>query len=128
MAEGLIRQAVPGVQVSSAGLSALVGLGADPIAVEIMAGAGIDISAHRARMLTDAMVREADLILVMDEMQKQEITVQYPYVRGKAFKLGEAAKQDIPDPYRQNPEVFRKTFSLIEAGVNEWVKRINSIG
>ncbi|MGC2049680.1 MAG: low molecular weight protein-tyrosine-phosphatase [Gallionella sp.] len=128
MAEGLIRQAVPGVQVSSAGLSALVGRGADPIAVEIMAGAGVDISAHRARMLTDAIARDADLILVMDDQQKLYLATQYPFARGKVFKLGEAIRQDIPDPYRQNAEMFRAAFSLIEIGVNDWVKRINSIG
>jgi protein-tyrosine phosphatase len=128
MAEGLIRQAAPGVQISSAGLSALVGHGADPIAVEILAGIGVDISAHRARMLTDAIARDADLILVMDDQQKQHLASQYPYTRGKVFKLGEATRQDIPDPYRQDPEVFRMVFALIESGVNEWVKRINSIG
>ncbi len=128
MAEGLFRQAIPEVQTGSAGMSALVGHGADPIAVQIMTKAGVDISDHRARMLTDAIAREADLILVMDEQQKQQLATQYPYARGKVFKLGEAARQDIPDPYRQDPEVFRTVFSLIENGVNEWVKRINSIG
>lgn len=128
MAEGLIRQAVPGVQISSAGVSALVGHGADPIAVEIMAGAGIDITAHRARMLNDAIAREADLILVMDEQQRQHLAKQYPYVRGKVFRLGDAAGEDIPDPYRQDPQVFRAVFSMINSGVDEWVKRINSIG
>jgi protein-tyrosine phosphatase len=128
MAEGLIRQAVPGVQISSAGLSAMVGRGADPIAVEIMAGVGVDISAHRARMLTDAIARDADLILVMDDQQKQQLATQYPYARGKVFKLGEATRQDIPDPYQQSTEAFYSAYSLIESGVNEWVKRINSIG
>lgn len=127
MAEGLLRQAVPGVQISSAGISALVGRGADPIALQIMAEAGIDISAHRARMLTDAIARDTDLILVMDDLQIQQISIQYPYARGKVFRLAEATKQDIPDPYRQDPEVFHTVFSLIENGVNEWAKRINSI-
>lgn len=128
MAEGLIRQAVPEVQITPAGMSALVAHGADPIAVQIMAGIGVDISAHRARMLTEAIARDADLILVMDEQQKQQLASQYPYARGKVFKLGEAARQDIPDPYRQDTEVFRTVFSMIENGVTEWVKRINSIG
>jgi len=128
MAEGLFRQALPEVQISSAGMAALVGHGADPIAVQIMAGTGVDIAAHRARMLTDAIARDADIILVMDDLQKQQISTQYPYARGKVFRLAEATKQDIPDPYRQAPEVFRTVFSQIENGVNDWVKRINSIG
>ena len=128
MAEGLFRQALPAVQISSAGVAALVGHGADPIAVQIMAGAGVDITSHRARALTDAIARDADLILVMDEAQRQQISAQYPYTRGKVFRLAEATKQDIPDPYRQDPQVFRAVFTLIENGVKEWVKRINSIG
>ena len=127
MAEGLIRQAVPGVQISSAGISAMVGHGADPITIKIMDEVGVDIAAHRARMLTDAIAREADLILVMDDQQKQELALLYPYVRGKLYKLGEATSQDIPDPYMQEPEVFRSVFSLIENGVNQWVARIKSI-
>ena len=128
MAEGLLRQALPQVQFGSAGISAMVGHGADPIAVQIMAGAGVDITAHRARMVTDAIAREADLILVMDEQQKQQLAMQYPHVRGKVFRLAETSRQDIPDPYRQSPEIFRSVFLLIENGVDEWAKRINSIG
>lgn len=127
MAEGLFKTAIPEVQICSAGLSAMVGHGADPIAVQIMAGVGIDISAHRARMVTDANVREAELILLMSEQQKQQLAMQYPSARGKIFRLGEARKQDIPDPYQQGQEVFRAVFSLLENGVAEWVKRINSI-
>jgi protein-tyrosine phosphatase len=127
MAEGLIRQALPELEVSSAGLAALVGHGADPIAVEIMADAGIDISTHRACMLTDQLAREADLILVMDDVQKMHVARQYPFVMGKVFKLGEASSQDIPDPYRQNHEVFRAVFLMIESGVKDWVSAINSI-
>ena len=128
MAEGLLRQALPEVLISSAGISAMVGHGADPIAVKIVGGVGVDITAHRARMLTDAIAREADLILVMDDQQKQEIALLYPYVRGKLYKLGEASSQNIPDPYMQEPEVFRSVFSLIENGVNQWAARIKSIG
>ncbi len=128
MAEGLLRQALPNVQVSSAGVAALVGHGAAPIAVQVMSEVGVDITAHRARSLTDAIAREADLILVMDEAQKQHVSEQYPYTRGKVFRLAEAAKQDIPDPYRQSEEVFRKVFAQVENGVRDWVKRVNAIG
>jgi len=127
MAEGLLKNSLPNVQISSAGLGALVGHGADPIALGLMAKAGVDIGAHRARSLTDQIARDADLILVMDEQQKQQIAQQYPYTRGKVFRLAKAAKQDIPDPYRQSPEVFQSVFAQIRSGVNEWTKRINSI-
>jgi low molecular weight protein-tyrosine phosphatase len=124
----LIRHALPELKVSSAGLGALVGYGADPIAVQLMAEAGIDISSHRARMLTEEIAREADLILVMDDTQKMHIGMQYPFVFDKIYKLGEASNKDIPDPYRQDPEVFRTVFSMIQGGVNEWVECINDLG
>lgn len=128
MAEGLLSQALPAVQTTSAGLGALVGQGADSNAVRVMADAGIDISSHRARMLTDAVARNADLILVMDDKQKQHVAKEYPYTLGKVFRLAESAKQDIPDPYRQSLEMFQAVFELAQRGVNDWVKRIKSIG
>jgi protein-tyrosine phosphatase len=127
MAEGLLKRSLPDRQISSAGLAALTGYGADPIAVQIMAEQGIDIGAHRARTVTDVLARESDLILVMDSQQQQQIATEYPHTRGKVFRLGETTKQDIPDPYRQSAEVFRSSFDLIASGSSAWVKRINSI-
>ncbi|HLY97387.1 MAG: low molecular weight protein-tyrosine-phosphatase, partial [Sideroxydans sp.] len=127
MAEGLLKRALPDLQVSSAGLDALVGHGADPIAVQLMAEKGIDIGAHRARMVTDALVRESDLILVMDSQQQQQIAAEYPLTRGKVFRLGETTKQNIHDPYRKSAEEFRSSLDLIASGSSAWVKRINSI-
>jgi len=128
MAEGLLKLKLPDIQTCSAGMAAMVGYGADSMAVQIMAERGVDISAHRARMLTENIVRDADLILVMDSMQKQQILTQYPYTLGKVFRLAEAAKQDIPDPFQLGPETFYKVFSLLESAVDGWAERINSIG
>lgn len=128
MAEGLLKRALPGHEISSAGLSAMTGYGADQIAVQIMSEQGIDIGMHRARMVTDVLMKTSDLILVMDSQQLQQISVEYPYTRGKVFRLGESVKRDIPDPYRQDYEVFRSVFDLIVDGSSAWVKRINNIG
>ena len=106
-------------------LGDVVGYGADPMAVQILAERGIDISAHRARNLTEAMVCDAELILVMDTLQKLQILARYPFALGKVFRLGE---DDIADPYQQGPEAFYTAFSLIENVMDEWVRRINNIG
>jgi protein-tyrosine phosphatase len=127
MAEGLLRRDLPKLTISSAGLDAMVGYGADPMSVQIMAEQGIDIQSHRAKMMTDALVRQSDLILVMDNAQKEQITSNYPYTRGKVFRLGEPFNQDIPDPFRQSAAVFRSSFDLINRGCEAWLKRINSI-
>ena len=59
MAEGLLRAALPSHEIFSAGLCALDGAPADPIAKELMWQAGVDISGHRARNLASWMMRES---------------------------------------------------------------------
>jgi protein-tyrosine phosphatase len=124
MAEGLLKQALPGMTVRSAGLGALIGKPADPYAVQIMAERGIDISAHRAQHLSARMVSEADLILVMDMEQKKYVEAKYVGAKGKVFRLGEFAKVDIADPYREGMESFEAAFRLIDEGVKVFAERI----
>jgi protein-tyrosine phosphatase len=124
MAEGLLKQALPGMTVRSAGLGALIGKPADPYAVQIMAERGIDISAHRAQHISPRMVSEADLILVMDMEQKKYVETNYVGSKGKVFRLGEFAKVDIADPYREGMESFEAAFRLIDEGVKVFAERI----
>lgn len=127
MGEVWLAAALPNIQVSSAGLGALVGHGADPISCQIMHEYGIDLSSHRARSMNEAQARDSDLILVMENTHKQQIEQQYPFTRGKVFRLADAIQQDIPDPYRQSETVFRGAAALIKTGCEAWVKRIRSI-
>jgi protein-tyrosine phosphatase len=71
MAEGLLKHLLPAslkqrVRVSSAGTHALHGNQAAPNAVQVMAREGIDIRAHRARLVSRDMVGGADLTLAME--------------------------------------------------------------
>ncbi|MDB5796362.1 MAG: ptp [Paucimonas sp.] len=126
MAEGLFARALPGRLVCSAGLHALVGEGADPIAIELMQQRGIDISQHRAQQLASWMVREADLIVTMDSEQKHYIDSTWVAARGKVRRLCEAGGIDIPDPYRHGEHAFAHALGLIEEGMDHlvsWVAR-----
>lgn len=124
MAEAMLRAALPDKTVRSAGLGALIGKPADPLAVQLMAEQGVDITAHRAQQISPAMVAQADLILVMDLEQKRHVETQYLGARGKVFRLGEAAKEDIPDPYREGIERFRIAHRMIEEGAEFWAAQI----
>jgi len=126
MAEGLMKRALPEMEVSSAGLGALVGQPADSNAIALMREKGIDITAHRARQLESWMVATADLVLVMDTEQKDHLVMQYPLYRGKTYRLIENAKYDIADPYRQGLDAFRDAAELIEEGVHAWAARIKT--
>src|SRR5690606_29898007 len=87
MAQALFAQALPHADVSSAGLAALVGQPADPEAQAQIAQRGLDLSAHRARQLTGALVRQSDLLLVMDVEQRRFIEAHHPLARGRVFLL-----------------------------------------
>lgn len=118
MAEGLFAQAMPGRMVCSAGLHALVGEGADSIAVDLMQSRGVDISGHRAQQLASWMVREADLIVTMDVEQQRYIENTWTAARGKVKSLG-GARGGIPDPYRQGRRAFQHALAMIEQGMDE---------
>ncbi|MDW3686373.1 low molecular weight protein-tyrosine-phosphatase [Cupriavidus sp. CV2] len=127
MAEGLLKQALPDTDVISAGLGALTGQPADPYAIELMRGLDVDITGHRAQQLSRAMATRADLILVMDNAQRQDIQRLHPATTGRVFRIGEAGKFDVPDPYREARPAFESALQLIQRGVEVWVPRIRAL-
>jgi len=127
MAEGLFGRALPGITVRSAGLEAMTGYPADPLAVQLMREQGVDISGHRAQGLAHWMISEADIVVTMDLAQKHFIEQAYPTARGKVFRLCEPGNGDVPDPYRQDLAVFRHTCNLIVQGVGALAERIGRI-
>lgn len=126
MAEGLFRRAMPDRAVCSAGLGAMVGDPADPLAIQLMAERGIDIAPHRAQNLAGWMVMEADLILTMDREQTRTIQRLYPEARSRVRRLGEEDNVDIPDPYGQGMRAFRHASNLIAAGVYQLAEGIRA--
>jgi protein-tyrosine phosphatase len=127
MAAALLLHALPGMTVRSAGLDAVIGATADPTSTTLMAEAGLDISAHRGQQVNSALVSDANLVLVMDQQQKQEVLRRYPTSAGKVFCLGEHGGVDIPDPYCQPRGSFEHALHLIELSVNSWVPPIRAL-
>ena len=122
MAEALLQARLakvrPEVAVSSAGLAALVGRPADPLAVALLAERGLDISGHRARQLTPELVSGADLVLVMEAEQQRSLEQLSRSARGRVHRLGRFGAFDIPDPYRRGRKAFECSLSLIAHGLD----------
>lgn len=116
--------ALPQAQVSSAGLGAMIGYQADPMARQLMSERGFSIDGHRARQINLDMCQRVDLILVMDREQRREVEHLYPFTSGKVFRLCEASGQDVPDPYRASRGAFEQSFALINSGAQQWIDRI----
>jgi len=128
MAEALLR-ARAGARleaVYSAGIGALVGHGADPHALEVMAGHGIDIAAHRAQQASNSVLMRADLVLAMDRSHIDWLNRHLPAMRGRSFLLRHwNGADDIPDPYQLNRAAFEEAYRLIEEGVEAWLARLD---
>jgi protein-tyrosine phosphatase len=124
MAEGVLASALPQARVRSAGIHALSGMPADPMAVRLMRLRDIDISTHRAVQLTRALCLDTDLVLVMSSEQRNRVEEEYPPACGRVFRLGEFGKQDVPDPYRKDERAFREALQIIDDGAREWLRRI----
>jgi protein-tyrosine phosphatase len=60
----------------------------------------------------------------MDMEQKKYVETNYVGSKGKVFRLGEFAKVDIADPYREGMESFEAAFRLIDEGVKVFAERI----
>jgi protein-tyrosine phosphatase len=127
MAQALLANALPRAQVHSAGLGALVGMPADPLAMRLMQERGLDVRSHRATQVNGDLCQRADMVLVMETEQRQRIEALYPLIRGRVFRLGERAKLDIPDPYGRGEVAFRQSLSHIEDGVSHWLERIRKL-
>ena len=124
MAEALLRARLaelrPATHVSSAGLAALVGQPADPMAVALLAERGLDLSAHRARQVTPELVSAADLILVMEAAQQRHLELLAPSARGRVHRLGGFGDFDVADPYRQGRRQFERTLVQIDRGLADF--------
>lgn len=129
MAAALLAQALNAandrdIRVSSAGLNAMVGYPPPDVVQHLMSARGVDISDHRARQLTDQLLNEADLVLVMDRAQKKTIEAQAPTAHGKVYRLGEWSHFDVPDPIGQTDDVFENVLQLIDKGIADWIQKL----
>lgn len=122
MAEGLLRARFARRgrgTVASAGLAALVGRPADPLAVDLLARRGIDISSHRARQLTPELLADFDVVLVMEATQQKELESLSASARGRVHRIGRTGGYDVPDPFRGTPAAFESALGLIDRGLDD---------
>jgi protein-tyrosine phosphatase len=129
MAEALFKQALSESKrhkcnVSSAGISAMIGHKADPKACQLMKLRGLDLSGHRACQLNKILIRKSDIIFVMESTHKIDIESKEPSAKGKVFRLGEWGGYDISDPYKMDLKAFESVLEKIDQGVSQWIKRL----
>ncbi len=128
MAEGICRRVLTdagrAIEVSSAGVRALIGHPIASDADDVLRHRGIDLSAHRARQISDDLLRTADLVWVMDNEQRTALRAIFPAYAGKVFLLGHWMGVEIDDPYQRGIHAFEDAAQLIEHALTAWVNKL----
>ena len=132
MAEGILRHQleehgqVGAFDVRSAGTWAVEGNPASVNTVRTMLEYNIDLSEHAAHLLSIEDVKEASLVLVMEEAHRDDIVRLLPDEAHKVHLLSEMAGQrdDVDDPYGEDMEAYRDTAGHIAELIEQGYERI----
>jgi len=133
MAEAIMRKVIESefpemageFLVESAGVSAIDGMAASDNALAAAAEIGLDLSAHRARLLTEELVSDADIILAMEGKHMAGILALYPRAAGRVHTLADV---DIADPFGSPLQEYMRARDEIEAAVRRSLSLINRGG
>ena len=106
-----------GYSIASAGVAAYEAMPASCHAVEISQQKNSSLNDHRSRRLTEAMIRQADLIFVMNQCHLQAVTDAVPEAESKTFMLD--ASGAIADPAGYDLGVYRACAEQIERCIQE---------
>lgn len=119
---------MPGLRVSSAGLHAVVGRGVDPDSKVAAEGFHLSVDGHVARQFTSQIGQDADLLLVMEQEQRQEIARLWPQYLGKTFLIGhfEGGKQ-IADPYRRGRMLHVHMAEQVLESARHWAQQLEAL-
>ena len=99
-------------------------------AVEAAARRGIDLSGHRSQLVTPALVRAADLIVVMEAEQRRAVCERFGRSPRDVFLLGDLdpepiTSRSIEDPWGRRATVCVASFGRIDRCVATLVRAMS---
>lgn len=103
---------------SSAGMLPRNRRGSPALAIAVAARRGVDMSSHRSRHASAAVLAAADLVIAFDRINLDSIAARYPGMQERVFLLGEAvecADVQIADPEGRDESTFDATYRRIDA-------------
>lgn len=138
MAEGLLKKWLKehgreDIKVDSAGIATIPGLMASSSAVEVMKREYVDISSHRAQVISGRLINENDLILCMEPVHVKAIVELMPEAKGKTHLLleyayeGESEKPKnlwVTDPIGKPKEVYESVLIILKDAIERVREKI----
>jgi protein-tyrosine-phosphatase len=124
-----IERGLTDVDVQSAGTSAWDGAPASDGALLVGMERGLDLSSHRAQMLTRELLRDVDVVLAMGPHHLERIEALGG--GGRSFLLTDyasrgASTRPVNDPIGGELEVYRSTADELEQEVRRVLDRITA--
>jgi protein-tyrosine phosphatase len=116
------------VDVLSAGTAAWEGQPATDASVEIAASEGIDLESHRSRRITPALVREADLVVVMEKAHEGAVRAlgADPERTHVISEWPSPGDPDLPvsDPFGASREAYEECWRRIRRHVDRIIPHV----
>lgn len=115
------------VHVSSAGTQAWDGSSASDGSILVGMERGLDLSGHRARILTPEIVAASDLILVMSEQHVVRVKELSPNANVHmlaGYASGESPGRTVQDPFGGDLSSYRETADDLERELSGLLDRI----
>lgn len=108
------------VTTTSAGLFASVKAPASSYAIDAMDKRGIDLTAHQAKQVDEALISEADLVWAMTPNHVEVLAARYPQYNEK-FRTFTAP---INDPFGGSPASYENTARQLEGFIQSYLKNL----
>lgn len=109
------------LKISSYGLTALNGQEINPLAKQVLKDNKIRYSSHKAKKLTDKILKNQDIVFVMTDDIKRILKKYGNVLTIKEFVDG----VDIPDPYGLGYKEYEAVFKLIYQSCKIILKKLS---
>ena len=112
--------------VGSAGTWAMAARPASRYSVEVMGRHGFNITDHRATMVEEGHLRDADLALTMEDGHAEALRAEFPAQAHKVYMLTEmiGRSYNIADPYGGPLGEYERMVDSLEEVIDAGLERI----
>jgi len=137
--EQYIKQHLPHarrkLRILSAGVQARSGGSASQVVKHVARIHGFSLGSHRSDPFTPKLIKQADVILVMEQWQKDALIERFPEAKDKTYRMmeylwhGEPDEiRDIPDPTGQNTADYEEFIDDAHAEVDRIFRELGREG
>jgi protein-tyrosine phosphatase len=116
-------------RVESAGVWAMDGAPATANARKMMMDQGLSLTHHKSQSVRAKLIREFDLVLVMEDRHQEELRKNFPEVAHRVHLMTAMVDEarDVNDPVWGTIETYRVTADELEDLINRGFKRIQEM-